>query len=486
MSSPTDILTNPSEWPASFPNPEVATRVLTYLFDSESKVGIFVNFVKKNFPKALVKVVKDDKGYTNVTITQTSNEFAPPSQAFIAEQELKYSNLSDIYEVDSSPPVQSKFVPPTQEFIDELKAKYSNLSNIYAVNKPPQQQQANVEQSSSSQYVSYNIAQLQTAYQYNGIQNQVFVTKPLIAIVIFGSYSGLQSDFDLFCQNNNLPPYTLNIIPINNPPAESQAEMCIDTQLAYGMCPGADILVVQAESSSAQDLVTAVSVALTYNPQVLNMSLGFTEFKEEVEDNALDYINYNTIYIAATGDDNSVQWPSVNPNVLAVGATTLYTNSDGSISSQSTWSSTGCGPSEYFPIPSYQSQYTDLQSTSRNTCDISYVGNPDTGVQIYYNGEMGVYGGTSVAAPLMSGMLAIVNGIRINNGLSVINSASNSSLGFQNILYSNYASNGSQLFYDVTEGTSGAYSATTGWDIPTGLGTPYGEAVVNFLAGYNA
>ena len=76
MSSPKDILTNPSEWPASFPQPEVGTRIITYVFEDSNKVDVFVNFVKKNFPKALVEVVKDDKGYTNVTITQTSTPSA--------------------------------------------------------------------------------------------------------------------------------------------------------------------------------------------------------------------------------------------------------------------------------------------------------------------------------------------------------------------------------------------------------------------------
>ena len=71
MSSPKDILTNPSEWPASFPKPEVGTRVLTYVFKDDSKVETFLTFLKEKFPKALVNVVKSDKG-SSVTITQTA------------------------------------------------------------------------------------------------------------------------------------------------------------------------------------------------------------------------------------------------------------------------------------------------------------------------------------------------------------------------------------------------------------------------------
>ena len=70
-----DILNNPSEWPASFPQPDVGTRVLTYVFAPESNIDSFLNFIKEKFPKALVKVVKDDKG-SSVTITQTSTPTA--------------------------------------------------------------------------------------------------------------------------------------------------------------------------------------------------------------------------------------------------------------------------------------------------------------------------------------------------------------------------------------------------------------------------
>lgn len=65
-----DILNKPSEWPASFPNPDVGTRVLTYVFAPESNIDPFLGFIKEKFPKALVKVDKSDKG-SSVTITQT-------------------------------------------------------------------------------------------------------------------------------------------------------------------------------------------------------------------------------------------------------------------------------------------------------------------------------------------------------------------------------------------------------------------------------
>jgi len=76
MSSVQDILNVPSEWPASFPQPAAATRVLTYVFEEKdsSKVEEFLKFLKEKFPKAKVSVVKDELGFSSVSITQLGGE----------------------------------------------------------------------------------------------------------------------------------------------------------------------------------------------------------------------------------------------------------------------------------------------------------------------------------------------------------------------------------------------------------------------------
>ena len=265
----------------------------------------------------------------------------------------------------------SQFPPPSPETILVLKAKYSQYSNIFATNP----------KNAISNFDGYNVEQIRTAYKYNGIQNQNFKIKPLIAIVIPYAYSKLQENFDLFCESNNLPPYTLNIININARYNISwSVEECIDTQWSYAMCPEANILVVEAESTSVQNLAVAIDVAKSYGPAVINMSWGFHEFNFEQDE----------------------------------------------------------------PLASLFSYRGDF---------INHV--------------------------------FVANGIRLNNNLKLLNSYDKIiTLGVQNILYSNYSSNGKELFYDVTKGTAGSnyYPATKGWDIPTGLGTPYGEAVVTFLA----
>ncbi len=73
MSSSKDILNTPSEWPDSFPKPIIGTRVLTFVFNTDPSINTFLNFVKDTFPQALLNVVEDDKGFTNVSITEIKN-----------------------------------------------------------------------------------------------------------------------------------------------------------------------------------------------------------------------------------------------------------------------------------------------------------------------------------------------------------------------------------------------------------------------------
>lgn len=74
-----DLLNAPEQWPASFPKPAIGTRVLTYVFDPKdaAKVQLLLDFIKDKFPAALVSVVKDQDGFSSVTITQTSTSEQP-------------------------------------------------------------------------------------------------------------------------------------------------------------------------------------------------------------------------------------------------------------------------------------------------------------------------------------------------------------------------------------------------------------------------
>ena len=80
------------------------------------------------------------------------------------------------------------------------------------------------------------------------------------------------------------------------------------------------------------------------------------------------------------------------------------------------------------------------------------------------------YGGTSFAAPMWAGYIALVNQQLAANGQATLGFI-NPTIYAQNVT-SSYATN----FHDITSGTSGSYSAVTGYDLVTGWGSPNGPA----------
>jgi len=331
--------------------------------------------------------------------------------------------------------------------------------------------------------VGYNVSQIYKAYGYDQLPKNIS-TNVHIAIVIAYHYPNLQYDFNKFCQLNNLPLTTLNIVKINPNTRQVSgwdAEICLDTQWAHAICPYAKISVVEAASASLTDLLIAIQVANSLSPHIISMSWGGSEFSQ-VTSPFLNVFNSNILYIASSGDTATVEWPASNPNVLCVGGTSLYVNSSGNYQQETTWNYSGCGYSRYFPIPSYQQKNLKTTSKYRATVDISSVGNPYTGCYVYFNGKYNVYGGTSLSAPIIAGTMAIAIAQRLNAKLPALNSNPSSPYGVQNILYNYYKTSGGSIFNDITVGNVGSNVAQIGYDIPTGLGSPRVPIFISYLS----
>jgi len=341
----------------------------------------------------------------------------------------------------------------------------------------------------------FNVSQINNLYGYNQLPYKEVPNGPIlnIAIVIAYSYPNLQNDLDQFCKINNIASSKLNIVQVNpNTTSNSDwaTEICLDTQWVHAICPYANITVVECVSDAITDLVNGITTANKLNPKpdIVNMSWGTREFESC---DTLDIFDKDILYIASSGDDNYVSWPSSNPNVVAISATTAITNSTSTILlGESTWSNSGCGPSQYFKIPNYQkNNVKTINSNYRLISDICIDGNPQTGVYIYSAGSYFGIGGTSLSAPLISGTMGIVTYQRKIKKLQLYNSNQNDQYGIQNLMYNIYGTNNEnykKLFYDVTQGSSGNYSAAIGYDYPTGLGTPYITNFVPYFVNYNS
>ena len=205
---------------------------------------------------------------------------------------------------------------------------------------------------------------------------------------------------------------------------------------------------------------------VNYKPNLISCSWGAPEiyYSSTLLENinsSLSALNAAGVTIcAATGDNGSndgvggrgnyVDFPSSNPNVTAVGGTSLVcpTGTYDSRTVESAWSSGGGGVSAVYSKPAYQSKLT---GTMRATPDIASLADPNTGVVFMINGQNYVIGGTSVAAPIIAGYLAAITSKRFINP----------------ILYSAP----SNCFHDILRGSNGNYSAKVGYDNCTGLGS---------------
>lgn len=265
-------------------------------------------------------------------------------------------------------------------------------------------------------------------------------------------------------------------------------EIALDVEWSHAIAPAANILLVEANSASLSDLMTAVNYARqAAGVVVVSMSWGAGEFAQEttIDSNFTTPAGHSGVsFVVASGDGGSpVSYPAASPNVLAVGGTSLYLSPSG-YSSESGWSGSGGGISSIESQPAYQNGVVTQSTTQRTNPDVSYDSDPNTGYPVYdsYNNgtvaPWGQWGGTSAAAPQWSALIAIADQGRILNGQG--------SLDGSNQLLPDIYQLPSADFHDVTTGSSlgnPVYSAGPGYDLVTGRGTPIANLVIPGLMG---
>ncbi|HZP29736.1 MAG TPA: hypothetical protein VFC99_12340 [Acidimicrobiia bacterium] len=237
-------------------------------------------------------------------------------------------------------------------------------------------------------------------------------------------------------------------------------EISLDLDMVSAICSQCHILLVEANSASLADLGTGVNEAVALGANAVSNSYGTSEFA--FESLADSYYNHPGVAITAAGGDTGygVDYPAASPSVVAAGGTTLTRDGTGGFT-ETAWSRTGSGCSAYEAKPSWQ---TDTGCGRRTVSDVAAVADPATGVWVNdtYGGDPGfeIFGGTSVSAPIIASFYALANNGRSSAQVASYPYAHPSSLD------------------DVTAGSNGTCSpsylctAGTGYDGPTGLGTP--------------
>ena len=266
-------------------------------------------------------------------------------------------------------------------------------------------------------------------------------------------------------------------------------EQTLDMTQAIGMAPGLSSLVMYVGSTD-----TAIISAMTTHsplPTTIGCSWGWTPADPSTLDPYFEKMSaQGQNFFAASGDSSTWSskneaWPADDANVVSVGGTDLtMASAGGGWKSETAWVDSGGGISpDKIAIPAWQQLSGVINSTNKGSTTLR--NGPDVSANanftFYTCADQTTclandYGGTSFAAPMWAGYIALVNQQLAINGDKPIGFI-NPTIYAQNVT-SAYATD----FHDVTSGTSGSYSATTGYDLVTGWGSPNGTGLINALA----
>jgi kumamolisin len=283
-------------------------------------------------------------------------------------------------------------------------------------------------------------------------------------------------------------------------------EVMLDIEVAGAVAPKARIAVYFAPNNGDKGFIDGISAAVhdaERKPSVISISWGGPESTTDKQ----GIQAFHEIFVSAaalgitvcvasgdhgTADLDAPDWdgkihvdhPAVDDLVLGCGGTQIDTKGkdvvwndgtpfDTTVAGGGGWASGG-GISEIFAVPAYQRSANLPVSIASGKAGR---GVPDIAMSAtnYFtrvDRQEGASGGTSAVAPLMAGLVALLNQAKKKNA------------GFLNTLL--YANAGT-LLHDVTVGTNAitntvqGYQAGHGWDACSGLGTPDGTAILGKL-----
>jgi len=292
-----------------------------------------------------------------------------------------------------------------------------------------------------------------------------------IAIIGASLDKTVESDLNVFSTQFGLPACTiangcLSVIVGSHTRIDCgfTTEQALDLEWAHAMAPNAKLVLVEANSASLTDLLAAVDVAtnavLANGRGEVSMSWGFAEFAGELTNDG-HFQHDGIVYVAASGDAAQNSYPSVSSFVVSAGGTSVNRDSGGNFVSETAWSNSGGGVSQYELKPTYQNGIAGTDAMFRTTPDFAFDADPSTGVAAYSTcckpvGSCGlngwaVVGGTSVSAPALAGIINLAGNFYLNSSMEL------------STIYGNIGN--SSDFRDIPP---------VGYDIKTGVGSNQG------------
>ncbi len=268
--------------------------------------------------------------------------------------------------------------------------------------------------------------------------------------------------------------------PANNGKDTNDAALAVET--IAGLAPGANILVYESPDLSDQSIIDDYNQTVSDNvAKVVNSSFGQCDqdpvFDADTNAIAEQGAAKGITFVSSSGDNGSDECytgnmpstplsPASLQYFVAVGGLNFTENSSGILTSLTATGNpsvgflSGGGVSPLNPLPAYQNGIPNVIASGRNVPDVSL---PGVNVSLYINGPT-VSNGTSWSSPEFVALLAEAIELQDAPGFGYVNPA----------IYALFTSQGYADFTDVTVGNNGAYSASTGYDLVTGIGAPKG------------
>jgi pseudomonalisin len=326
-------------------------------------------------------------------------------------------------------------------------------------------------------------------------------SKTAIAIFAEGDLTQVLADLRVAENVNGLPQVPVQVIQVGlaSPDTAGAGEWALDTQMSTGMADKVSKLIIYDTTSMSDS-----DIALMFNKfahqniaKAGSASFGLCETFAYLDGSMLADDNVfleaaaqgQTVF-ASTGDSGSacgvtgqtngvplsgaagmVEYPASSPYVVAVGGTTLTTDSSYNYIAEVGWDAGGGGISAWEASPFWQLSVLPTTAAGKAVPDVSIDGDLVSGALIYQGCTAGVApancqfitGGTSLSSPLWLGVWARLQ------------SAHSNKLGFAPLrLYKLYKMPPATYpgFHDIVGGCNGFFCAIPGFDYVTGLGTP--------------
>jgi subtilase family serine protease len=268
-------------------------------------------------------------------------------------------------------------------------------------------------------------------------------------------------------------------------------EQTIDITQALGMAPGVTTVYVYVSDNSDTALLGAMSTDVPL-PLSLSSSWTWTPADPNTDDPFFQKMAaQGQSFFQASGDSagyrGGAPWPANSAYVIAVGGTDLTTQSAGGPwASETVWSDGGGGWGTNVTIPSWQVTAADDCNALGGSCSKTDRDVPDVSANANFSFYVcadqttcsaNLYGGTSFAAPMWAGYLALTNQQATANG--------DAAPGFLNpTIYPLNLANNDVDFHDITSSANGGngFTCVAGYNMCGGWGSPNGSALINALA----